>query len=344
MRPASRLDAGMKHRQSGIGLVEIMIAMLLGLIVITGVISVVSANGQAYRTNAGLAQVQESARTGFELLARRIREAGTTGCGNINIANTVNNADEWWQLDDWIAEPWNVIRGFQGDPLAPVPATGPVGDRVPGTDALLLQGLDDIGRYVTDHNPPAAQFKINAATTEIANDDILMVCDFDHAAIFQVTNYNSSNRTIVHNTGTGTIGNCSKGLGFPTDCGSVTGNAYQYGPNSLIARFATELWYVGWNGRPDEGGRSLFRQRLAGGATTEVTEFVAGVTDLQVRFRENAETEFEEDPDAWGAVTAVEATLTVASTDARVSVDSAIEQGRLQRSFTTIVGLRNRLQ
>lgn len=333
------------HRQRGLTLIELMIALVLGLLVVLGVISVVTANSQAYRTNEGLSQVQEAARTGFEVLARRIREAGTTGCGNERIANTVNDVEAWWQVDDWESEPWSVIRGYDGATAGPVGFGNDdtdVGERVQGTEALLLQGLDDIGVFVVDHNAPSAQFEINAATQLIDDGDILMVCDFDHAAIFQVTNYNSSNRTVVHNTGAETPGNCSKGLGFPTEC-TTNGTPYAYGDNSMIFRLAMEAWYIGFNGRPTEGGRSLFRQRLGLNGTTVVEEMVAGVTDMQLAFREENDAIFATTPGNWNLVNAVELTLTVASTDARVSVNAAVDQGRIARNFTTVVALRNRL-
>src|SRR3546814_5576753 len=46
-----------------------------------------------------------------------------------------------------------------------------------------------------------------------------IICDPDHAAILQITNYQSTNVTVVHNSGNGSgdPGNCSKGLGYPTD-------------------------------------------------------------------------------------------------------------------------------
>ncbi len=325
--------------QSGLTLVELMIAMVLGLIVIGGVISVISANRQTYRTNEALSQVQESARTAFELLARDIRQAAATGCGNMDrVANTLNTGANWWQ--DWAG-----IVGYDGATAAPAVAFGNgVGQRVAGTGAILLQGLEGTGLSIEEHEVTSANFKINAATTDFVDGDILMACDFDHAAIFQVTNYNSNNVTVVHNTGTGNPGNCSKGLGFPTDCSSTNGNPYQFGPNSQIARMTAVTWYIGNNGRPDEGGRSLYRVRLGAGAAVQTEEVVAGVTNMQFQFREGTATTLTTAPGNWDNVNAVEITLTADSADTRVSVDPNVNQGRLQRSFTTMVGLRNRIE
>lgn len=326
--------------QQGLTLIELMIALLLGMMLIGGVISVVVANGQAYRTNEGLSQVQESARTAFELLSRDIREAGATGCGNNDrIANTVNNGGAWWQ------GAWTGVRGFDGAVASPaVPFGSGIGQRVAGTDAIQIQGIAGTGLTIEWHNPTSATFKINSPTTTFGNGDILLVCDFNHAAVFQVTNYTSSNVTVVHNTGTGAPGNCSKGLGFPTDCSSVNGNEYKFGENSQIASVAAVVWYIGNNGRAGEGGRSLYRRRLASGATVVTEEIVPGVSDMQLAFRpNNSSPTMVTSPTNWDNVTAVEVTLTTISADPRITTAPNVNEGRLQRSFTTIVGLRNRL-
>lgn len=328
-----------KRPQAGLTLVELMIAMVLGLIVIGGVISVIAANRQTYRTNEALSQVQESARTAFELLARDIRQAASTGCGNTNrIDSTLNPAGLWWQ--DWVG-----IRGYDGATAAPAVVFGAAtGQRVAGTGAILLQGVEGAGLSVENHTAASAEIEINAAATDIVVNDILMICDFDHATIFQASAYDPLNVTVEHEGGPGAPGNCSPGLGFPTDtdCTDPTGNAYTFDPNSLIARMTAVTWYIGNNGRPDEGGRSLYRTRLGAGAAVQTEEIVAGVTDIQLAFREGDDATLTAAPADWDAVNAVEVTLTMDSADRRVSTDLAANQGRLQRTFTTMVGLRNR--
>lgn len=328
----------------GFTLVELMISMLLGLIVVGGVVSVLVANKRTYRSTEGLSQLQESARTAFELLARDVRQAGSNGCSNTNrIANVLKSGGGWWTA-------WAGIRGYESSQVDPAAAIGSaVGNRVAGTDSFQVQGIDGTGLSVVSHNPTSAEFKINAATTSIVPEDILMVCDFDHATIFQVTNYNSSNVTLVHNVGSTSAGpdNCSKGLGFPTDCSSTNGNPYTYGPNSQIARFAATDWYIGNNGRAAEGGRSLFRVRLGAGAVPAREEVVAGVSDMQVLYRVNASDSFVAATSVaagdWLNVNAMQVTLTVTSADQNISTDTATNSGRLQRSFTALFTLRNRV-
>jgi type IV pilus assembly protein PilW len=201
-----------------------------------------------------------------------------------------------------------------------------------------------MGLSVESHEPVSANFKINATSTDIMRDDVMIVCDFDHAAIFQVTNYNSSNVTVIHNTGESLPGNCSKGLGYPTQCDTV-GNVYAYGPNARLARMTAVDWYIGSNGRPTEGGRSLYRRRLAAGGAAVSEEVVAGVTDMQLLYREHGVESFRDASlvGVWTNVTAVMITLTLQSGDQRVSTDTSVNSGRLLRTFTNVVTLRNRV-
>ena len=334
----------MKRPDRGFTLIELMVSMVLGLVIIGGATSLILANRQSYRTNEALSQVQESARTAFELLARDVREAGISGCeSNGRMANVLDRTGTvaWWQT-------WFGIAGYEGGEANPgVPTSTAVAERVAGTDSMILQGIQGTGLTIENHDPVSANFKINATTTDFMGGDVLIVCDFDHAAMVQVTNYNASNVTVVHNTGGGVAspGNCSKGLGYPTDCDSTNGNPYVFGPNSQVARLSAVTWYIGNNARPDEGGRSLYRRRMGAGAAILTEEVVAGVTDLQLLYREQGVDEFRPANVVgnWSNVTAMMITLVMQSADRRVTTDNTVNAGRIERRFSNIVTLRNRV-
>jgi type IV pilus assembly protein PilW len=332
----------MRHAR-GFTLVELMISMVLGLVVIGGALGVILSNRQSYRTNEGLSQVQESARTAFELLARDVRQAGVTGCdSNGRIANVVVSAAgstaPWWQN-------WFGIRGFDDEQIDTAVGFGSStpDNRIENTDSLQLQGLDGTGLSVGIHDPVAATFTINAPTTAVAAGDLMMVCDFDHAAIFKVRTFSSTatTTTISHLAGGVYPRNCSIGLGYPSDC--TTANSYTFSPNAQLARLGSVDWYIGDNGRADQGepGRSLFRRRMA----TAPEEIVAGVTDMQIRYREAGGADFvpADEVGTWNTVNAVMIELTLQSADTRVSTDVSENTGRLQRTFTNVITLRNRV-
>mgnify|MGYP000263992910 CR=1 FL=1 len=63
--------------QRGFTMVELMVALLLGLVLIGGVINVFLTSGQTLRLNQNLSRVHENARFGVEMFVREIREAAS---------------------------------------------------------------------------------------------------------------------------------------------------------------------------------------------------------------------------------------------------------------------------
>lgn len=332
----------MRSRMQGLTLVELMVSMVLGLVVVGGAVSLTLANRQSYRTNEGLSQVQESARTAFELISRDVRQAGVTGCDNVGrIANVIDATVPAW----WMA--WFGVRGHDGasDTSAASFGTSAVGERVSGTDAVQLQGIQGIAWSLESHDMGSGVMVVNAATTDIAAGDVLVVCDFDHAAIFQASAYDAVDVEVSHAAATGSPGNCSKGLGFPTDCAGS--NDYPFPRNAQLGRFFATDWYVGQTLRDEEGGRALFRRRLAPGAGVLTEEIVSGVTDMQIDYRLDGSDSFVAagslSTGDWADVNAVRIAITVETADTRVSTDVDANDGRLTRNFSQIITLRNRV-
>ncbi|WP_367154856.1 PilW family protein [Methylomonas sp. HYX-M1] len=268
--------------QAGFSLIELMIAMMLGLFLIGGVVSVFLSNRAVYRQNENLSRMQESARYAFEVIARDLREAGGIPCGsNLPTGNVLNDADTTWWAN------WGEgLHGYEGTETLPAKAIGTAtASRVSGTDAVsILSGTAYNGTTVTDHNPTAAEFKVNTTAHEIVDGDVLMVCDFKQAAIFQTTNANDSNVTIVHNTGGSQApANCSKGLGYPTIC-TTNGEEYSFEDGGILTKLSSNAWYIGYNSR---GGKSLYRVKMynsGGNAATQADEVAEGITDMQLQY------------------------------------------------------------
>jgi type IV pilus assembly protein PilW len=250
-------------------------------------------------------------------------------------------ATSWW-------ESWASVEGFDEgvDDPAVVEGTA-VGNRVADTDSLHLMGVEGGFLPVASHNAGGAVIRINTTTaTGYAAGDIMLVCDFDHSATFQIAAYDAVNFAVSHASGSGTPGNCTQDLSFPTNCAS--GTNYTFPQNSQIGRLYAVGWYVGNNGRNDEGGRSLYRVRLGPNATMVTEEVVAGVTDMQVTYGTNGSDNIVDaaalvGAAAWAPVNSVFITLTVQSADANVSTDNTVNSGRLERTFTYLVTLRNRV-
>lgn len=309
------------RRCCGISLVEVMVAMVLGLVVVLGVVGVMSSNRQNFRISEGVAEMQENARTGFELLARDLRVARDTGCGPVEVITTglypTPASGAWLQQ-------WEPVRGFTETDASPAVAFGSgVGQRINGTDAIQLQGTND-GWPLRNTDPTAATITtVNGHALQ--TNDIVVLCDLENqgAMLHRVTGSGASTVNITPET--------------------------NYGSGQIARMWAT-TWYIGNNGRGGEGGRSLYRARFNQADQTVVTEEVLpGVTNMQLRYRIGDAADFSIVVGAaqWADVSAVELTLTSETTHRNLS--TAEGEGplvgadkRLRRTTVNVVALRNR--
>ncbi len=95
-----------KTYQTGMTLIEIMIALLIGAFLLGGVLQIFINSKQTYRMQENLSRLQENGRFAMEFLARDIRMAGYWGCisplpavtevtgANNNAVGSVDNIDD----------------------------------------------------------------------------------------------------------------------------------------------------------------------------------------------------------------------------------------------------------
>lgn len=334
---------GLKTRRAsamrGFSLVELMVALVLGLLVVGGATSVFVSNRQTYRTAESLARVQESARIAFELMARDVREAGQIPCGNeLPMANVLNQKPEWWWAD------WdNKVRGFDGAQATPGTSFGTgEGQRVAGTDAIDLKTGVPAGINVVGDMPTSSANIDVIATNGLQKGDIVMICNYEQAAMIEVTQTPSDGK-IQHNSGNGTPGNCTKNLGHDKSGAKPCSNAYKGQPfkrDSTVAYLRPSRWFIGYN---DDGNKALFRQvRTRNGLANE--EISDGVEDMQLTFLSLGGATYQSASavPAWDNVSAVRVTLTLRSTDKHVATTAA-NSGKIERTLSHVVGIRSRL-
>jgi len=75
------LNSTVRH-QRGLTLIELMIALLIGLIILFAVVQVFLASRSSYQLSQSIARNQENARFAMDFLSRDIRMAGHAGCTN----------------------------------------------------------------------------------------------------------------------------------------------------------------------------------------------------------------------------------------------------------------------
>lgn len=81
-KPVNNMLTSHLWRQGGLSLVELMIAISLGLFLIWGVTQSFLTSRQSYRLQQGVGRIQENGRMAQEFLGFDIRNAGDYGCGS----------------------------------------------------------------------------------------------------------------------------------------------------------------------------------------------------------------------------------------------------------------------
>jgi type IV pilus assembly protein PilW len=145
----------MNRPPRGTGLVELMVAMVIGLFLILGAVTVYIQSRQSYRTIEAVARVQEKARYALEVLEADIRSANYWGLNNwadsIGVDRTADPTKATLQaLDevavvidkchvDWVLDLREYVGGSDDSADAIDDCPPAVGDFQDGSDVLVIR-------------------------------------------------------------------------------------------------------------------------------------------------------------------------------------------------------------
>lgn len=272
-----------RARAAGFSLVEMMISMLLGLMVLGAAVAVFSSNRASYQANQGLGRVQENARIAFEMMARDLRAAGSTGCPVTAKPEGGSVLTDWWARF-----PANPVLGYENGALA-----GSLAE----TDALEVLSAADAPFGVQAQT--ASTLTLRSADHPFREDDILVVCD---AAKVFVTQATAVNGAVISHTG------LTGGYDF-------FDNAMPSSASVVLAGLVANRWFVRANGRNPSMPNSLYVSRM-GAAAEEVAE---GVDDLELEYLERGANSYVSAASVgnWGNVVAVRMRMTLSALDPR---------------------------
>lgn len=330
----------------GFTLIELMVAMTIGLFIVGGMVIAYTSGKQTYRVEEGISRLQENGRFALETIARDIRMADYNGCYSSTgtPTNTLNNSTSF---------AYNFAVGIEGNEATSVSAWSPVLDAtisgaspppLGGTDVITLRVARGAG-VVPDTpymNTNSADIHINQPGP-LKQFDVVVISDCSGSSIFQITNINTSGagNNVVHNTGIGTPGNATTDLGktYKNDAEILVLETVTYfiAPSALAA-----------------GNNSLWRKT----GTNAPQELAEGVDNLQVLYGEDTDADLTANKYVTANnvsnmknVMSVRVSLLMRTTDNNLATQpqrytyngttTTPADRRLRKEFTTIVNLRN---
>lgn len=330
-----------RKKQQGLTLVEIMVAMTIGLVLLGGVATVMSSSQSTYRVNETVARMQESARYAFQLLSRDIRMAGYRGCRGdiVTINNVLNGKTNYlWNFEQ-------PLEGFEARganswaPALPSEVTSPLKER----DIIVVRGVEGNYSKVISHTSESADLVVGASS-DIAAGDTVLVSNCQGTAIFKATDVsNASGQKIIAHAAVGAGGsagsNASAALGKPFKDGEVV-------------QISTRSYYIRNN---PAGIPSLYWKR----GSQRAEELVEGIENMQIQYGEDTDGDKTidvyhkaDEVTNWENVVSVRIDLLVQSVEDNITSqpqpyvfdgeDVTPTDRRLRQTFSTVIALRNR--
>lgn len=331
------------HRsQCGLTLIELMVAIVIGLILTAGVIQIFLGSHQTYRFQEELSRIQENGRFALETLARDVRNADFRGCAGVTLTEdeitdlTIESGSDGDSSFDMADAVWAFTHNGGWSPTL----DGDVGAHDPdqGGDVIRLRSLDFGGSaLVSEHQSQGTNLFIDD-TTHFEQDQNVIATNCSEAVKFtNVSNPDGGNPQL-------TVGGAHPGF-YDT-----------YQPTDVHTGFGQRYYFIH---RDDNGGEpSLARLRDDG----TVDQLAEGVEGMAFSFGVDTSGDFEVNEyrtaDAvndWDSVMAVRISLLLRGRAENVTEEPQVvsfppgetfddtADRRLRQVFTATVSLRNRM-
>jgi type IV pilus assembly protein PilW len=284
------------NRLRGFTLIEMMIAITIGLIVTLAVSQIFVTSRSVYTMEENLARVQENGRFAMQFLTRDIRMAGYAGCSSKLTFATSTGADCPQGKICSIANPANAyttfdtagLKGFKhtgsgttlSDWTPALPSDYFADGEVKAGDVFVIQRADDLDTHLTGNTTPSnANVQILDTSTlanRIVDDDILMVTDCKGGDVFRANSVSTPTGGIVT-------------ISHSNATNSQNKLTHAYGNDAQIMKLVSRAYYIGAGA---SGKRALMRKELkviSGAPDLDTQELVEGVEDMRLAYGEDTD-------------------------------------------------------
>ena len=247
--------------QRGVTLVELMVALALGLLITVAMLKVYVDASRMYRFNEGLARVQENGRFGLEFIRRDARVAGFWGCySKASLTNQISATSDAW-LD--------VAAGH---------ITGTNDDGLNSADSITFRSATGSGTLVNTAMTAASDSVSVDSVATITSGMAVVISDCDDGDIFQVTGISGTSLAHAAGTSSNTSANLSK--------------AYASGSRVYQARQST--FCIAPGADPSQPSlRRLTNPTSSQTCASNGDELIEGVENMQIRYGEDTDADSE---------------------------------------------------
>lgn len=298
------MKANLRASDKGFSIIELMIALLLGLILAAGIIQVFLGNRQSQRIEQTVSRMQENGRIALDMITQDARSSGFSGCassvrGGSGQTTKISSPSVYIKVKNptvsTVASTFTAqsAQGFERSktgtwsPALSANLSGTDVDNARnGSDVIAVYYGADIGARISGSangsDDVIASVQPNSAC--FGKDDLVMVANclsVDLIKVTNVTNCTGATVTLKHD-GTG---NVDGNLGGTYSSVDSSGATLSDASKPRVMRFSQVAYYVKDTGRKNPSGGAIFSlYRYSSGAAQELVE---GVEFLKLEFGES---------------------------------------------------------
>lgn len=270
------------NRETGLTLVEIMVALVIGVVLVGGISQVYISLNQTNRVSQSLSNMQESTRLNGDLLFEDLSHVGYLGCADpmetipdviyngapAHITDFVNNALTGWEVDG---------TGWGDDPdLDAINTTG-TKNAIIGSDVFRVKFLSRTSLTLASAmGTPNDNIVLNNNILGLGQDDVAAIGDCRSVDIFKVTGTSETPISISHSAALNSKSSLSK--------------RYDDLENTAVRTLLSNTYFVADSGRNNSSGdpiNALFRL----GRDGDIEEIAEGVDNMQILYGEEIVTD-----------------------------------------------------
>ncbi len=331
-------------------IVELMIAMVIGLIVLGGVSQIFLSSRATHRNTQAMSEVQESGRFAFDFIAADLQQIGYKGSCTEQINNLLNETNASYNAtrfdmnnpitgwDSWAAMPGSDDDLLEAQAARYVAGTHVIAVKHSGTSAMCAAPNQmTMMRALGNTSANASTISIDCES-DIADGTLLMVADAQGCDVFQT----SESTTTITWAEAGNPGNKNHGS---------NPFSHPYAADMEILRVQSAVYYIG---READNARPALRRILFNqGGDIADEELVQGIVDMEITYGIDTDGDREVDRyviaslvSNWRNVVSVRVTLISQSAETGITGENdrfGNNERRLQQVFTSTIALRNRL-
>jgi len=281
--------------QKGFSIVELMVAILIGLIILAGVVQVVVTSKSTFLGQEEMSFIQENARYAMDVIGKDIQGAGYWGCAG-NGAKAAMVARVAAENSSFMSR--LPVGGFEGSSTITPPtayasdirvAVDADGDDIQ-PDSILVRGLRGHTSPVQSH--VVGTLSLSADTSLSAGSFVGVVAeDCKRVGLFKASGVSADKRAITYNSTDNYVLSIKPSLDDEIICnpadGVCTNGTYlqMYGASASVMAYEAVAYYVG--NSPILGSAPsvpVLKRAVLRGSTVVEEEIALGAENMQILY------------------------------------------------------------